>query len=146
LNRIFTIGGSGTSGNRSGRRSSRRRSTTIGYVILDADQVVAERASSSSAGIVPSPRIGLFPATLIAMLGLVLVAAVALGSMISSSAVLHLLSPAKHFDAFRVLHEPAVVEVLFGLAVLWLLPPHSWAKSEREIAGRRHLLRSKAVA
>jgi hypothetical protein len=89
---------------------------------------------------------GLVQATGIAALGLVLVAAVALGSMMGSSAALHLLSPAKQFDAFHAFHEPAVVEVLLGLAVLWLLPPHPWAMSEREVASGRHLSRSKAVA
>jgi hypothetical protein len=113
---------------------------------LDADQVVSNRASYSGSGAPQRSRIGLFQATVIAFLSLVLVAAVALGSMVGSSAVLHLLSPAKQFDAFRALHEPAVVEVLIGLAVLWLLPPHPWAMSEREVASRRHLLRSKAVA
>jgi hypothetical protein len=91
-------------------------------------------------------RMGLFQSTEIAVLGLVLVAAVALGSMMGSAGVLHLLSPAKQFDAFRALHEPVVVEVLFGLSVLWLLPPHPWAMSERVVASPRHLLRSKAVA
>jgi hypothetical protein len=146
LNRIFTIGGSGTSDHRSGRRSSRRKSTTAGYVILDADQVVSNRASDSDATAVPQSRMGLFQATGIAALTLVLVAAVALGSMVGSSALLHLFSPAKQFDAFRALHEPAAVEVLLGLAVLWLLPPHPWAMSERGVGSRRHLSRSKAVA
>jgi hypothetical protein len=146
LKRIFTIGGSGTSEHRSSRRSSRRRSTTSSYLILDADQVLSNRGSASDSAVVPASRIGLLQSTGIALLSLVLVAAVALGSMMGSSAVLHLLSPSKQFDAFRALHEPAVVEVLFALAVLWLLPPHPWATSRRQIGSRRHLLRSKAVA
>jgi len=89
---------------------------------------------------------GLLQATGIAALSLVLVAAVALGSMVGSSALLHLFAPAKQFDAFRALHESAAVEVLLGLAVLWLLPPHPWATGERGVRSRRHLSRSKAVA
>jgi hypothetical protein len=146
LNRIFTIGGSATSEHRSGRRSSRRGSIQTGYVILDADQVISSRAAASDSAAMAQPRMGLFQATLIAVLSLFLVAAVALGSMVGSAAVLHLLSPTKQFDAFRALHEPAVVEVLLGLAVLWLLPPHPWAMSEREALRRRHLSRSKAAA
>jgi hypothetical protein len=146
LNRIFTIGGSATSEHRSGRRSSHRGSTTAGYVVLDADQVLSERVSNSDPAVMAPSRMGLFRSTEIAVLSLVLVAAVALGSMMGSSAVLHLLSPAKQFDAFRALHEPVVVEVLLGLAVIWLLPPHPWVTSERVVASPRHLLRSKAVA
>ena len=121
MNRISTIGGSGTSDHRSGQRSLRRKSTTAGYVILDADQVVSNRASDSDATAVRTSRRAL-PGHRIAVLSLLLVAAVALGSMVGSAELLHLLSPAKQFDTFRALHEPAVVEMLIGLAVLWLLP------------------------
>jgi hypothetical protein len=89
---------------------------------------------------------GIVAATSIAVLSLGIVAAVALSSMMGSAALLHLLAPAKQFDAFRALHEPVVVEVLLGLAVLWVLPPHPWAPSVRDEAGPRHLSRSKAMA
>jgi hypothetical protein len=91
-------------------------------------------------------HMGLVRATGIAAATLVLVAAVALGSMAGSAGLLHLLSPSKQFDAFRVLHEPIVVEVLLGLALLWLLPPHPWAVGGRGVANRRQLSQSKAVA
>ena len=52
MNRIFTIGGSATSEHRSGQRSSRWGSTTAGYVVLDADQVLSERASNSAPAVI----------------------------------------------------------------------------------------------
>ncbi|HEY5274662.1 MAG TPA: hypothetical protein VIJ34_15735 [Acidimicrobiales bacterium] len=135
MNRISTIGGSGTSEYRNSRRSFRQASIQSNNVISEADRAV-----------LPHSRMGLFQATLVAILSLVLVGAVAFGSMVGSAELLHLLSPAKQFDAFRALHEPAVVEVLLGLAILWLLPPHPWAMSGHAVASRRHLSRSKAKA
>ena len=70
---------------------------------------------------------GLFASTAFAVVSLVFVSAVALGSMLGSAGILHLVSPDRRFDAFRALHEPLVVGLLFGLGVLWLLPPHPWA-------------------
>jgi hypothetical protein len=89
---------------------------------------------------------GLLQSSMIALLSLVLVAAVALGSMVGAAAVLHFISPAKQFNGFHALHEPVVVEVLLGLAILWLLPPHPWAMGERHALRRLHPIRSKAIA
>jgi hypothetical protein len=146
LNRIFTIGGPGTSENRSVRGSTRRGSIQSSYVILDADQVTSSHNPAFVSAPMAQPRMGLFPATLIAVLSLILVAAVALGAMSGAAALFHIFSPSKQFDAFRALHEPGVVEVLLGLVAIWLLPPHPWAKSDRDGLRRRHLSRSKAVA
>jgi len=57
---------------------------------------------------------------------LVFISAVALGSMLTSTAVLHFGYAGRRFDTFRALHEPLVVGLFFGLGVLWLLPPHPW--------------------
>jgi hypothetical protein len=144
LNRIFTIGGSGTSAHRSGHHASLRGCTETGYVVLDADEVTSGRAPAAVPPAV-HPRMGLLQSTAIAVLSLILVAAVALGSMVGSAALLHLVSPSKQINAFHALHESAVVEVLLGLAILWLLPPHPWA-GERHALRRRHPSRSKAMA
>jgi hypothetical protein len=90
---------------------------------------------------------GFFASTALAVVSLVFVLAIAVGSMLASVAVLHVISPARRFDAFRALHEPQVVALLFGLGVLWLLPPHPWAvtpvPSEPK---KRRFFRAKAAA
>ena len=90
---------------------------------------------------------GFVASTALAIVSLVFVSAVALGSMLASTAVLHLISPDRRFDDFRAFHEPLVVGLLFGLGVLWLLPPHPWqmepAQSEPK---KRRLIRAKAAA
>jgi hypothetical protein len=146
LNRIFTIGGSGTSAHRSGQHASRRGRTESGYVVFDADQVLSARTVESVPVISEQQRMGLLQSSSIALFSLVLLAAVALGSMVGSAALLHLVSPSKQFNAFRALHEPAVVEVLLGLAILWVLPPHPWAMGERHALRRLRPFRSKAIA
>ena len=70
---------------------------------------------------------GFVASTGLAIISLVFVSAVALGSLLASTAVLHLAYPNRRFDDFRALHEPLVLGLLFGLAVFWLLPPHPWA-------------------
>jgi hypothetical protein len=82
-----------------------------------------------------------------AVLSLVLVSAVALGSTLLSAAILHLVSPDRRFDTFRALHEPVAIALLLGLAVLWLLPPYPWAvqPAHREPKDRR-LFRTESAA
>jgi hypothetical protein len=95
----------------------------------------------------PEERMGFLASTALAVVSLVFVSAVALGSMLSSAAILHLVSPNRRFDAFRALHEPLVVGLLFGLGVLWLLPPHPWAvEPARGEPMKRRLVRAKAAA
>jgi len=90
---------------------------------------------------------GFFASTALAIISLVFVSGVALGSMVSSTAILRLLTPDRRFDTFRALHEPLVVGLLFGLAVLWLLPPHPWAvKPAPNEPKKRRISRSKAAA
>jgi hypothetical protein len=99
----------------------------------------AHRTTHSSAASVE--RMGFIASTSLAVVGLVFVAAVALGSTLASAAILHVISPNRRFDAFRAIHEPLVVAVLFGLGVLWILPPHSWAvkSAESEPQKQRHI-------
>ena len=94
----------------------------------------------------PGERMGLLASTGLAVVSLVFVSAVALGSMLGSAAILHVVSPQRRFDAFRALHEPLVVGVLFGLGVLWLLPPHPWAVEPAPSEPKRRLRREKAAA
>ena len=90
---------------------------------------------------------GFLASTALAVVSLVFVSVVALGSMLVSAAILHLISPDRRFDAFRALHEPVVLGVLFGLAVFWLLPPHPWAvQPAQSEPKKRRLFRAKAAA
>ena len=90
---------------------------------------------------------GVFASTALAIVSLVFVSAVALGSLLASTAILHLLSPDRRFDTFRALHEPLVIGVIFGLGVLWLLPPYPWAaRPARSEPKKRRFFRAKAVA
>jgi hypothetical protein len=90
---------------------------------------------------------GFFASTALAVVSLVFVSVVALGSMLVSAAILHLVSPDRRFDTFRALHEPQVIGLLFGLGVLWLLPPYPWAvKPAQSEPKTRLLFRAKAAA
>ena len=51
-------------------------------------------------------RMGLMASTALAIVSLVFVSVVAVASMLTSTAVLHLISPNRRFDDFRALHEP----------------------------------------
>jgi len=89
---------------------------------------------------------GFFASTALAVVSLVFVSVVAVGSMLASTAILRLISPDRRFDTFRALHEPLVVGLLLGLAVLWLLPPHPWAvKPAQTEPKKRRLFRAKAA-
>ena len=59
---------------------------------------------------------------------LVLVYGLALAVMLAGGAVLRAVDPARRIDIFAALHHWWVVGVLLGITVLWLLPPHPWAK------------------
>jgi hypothetical protein len=92
-------------------------------------------------------HMGFFASTVLAVVSLVFVSVIALGSMLVSAAILHLVSPDRRFDTFRAFHEPLVFGVLFGLAVFWLLPPHPWAvQPAQSDPKRRRLFRAKAAA
>jgi len=92
-------------------------------------------------------RMRFFASTALAIVSLVLVSAVANGSRLSSTAMLHFGDAGRRFDSFRSLHGPLVFGLLFGLGVLWLLPPHPWemqpARSEPK---QRRSVRVKAAA
>lgn len=105
------------------------------------------RSAHSPAQQVPEERMGFFASTALAVVSLVFVSVVALGSMLVSAAILHLVSPDRRFDTFRALHEPQVIGLLFGLGVLWLLPPYPWAvKPAQSEPKKRRLFRAKAAA
>ena len=65
---------------------------------------------------------------------LVLVFGLGLVVMLAGGAVIHALKPTRHVDIFASLHNRWVVGALLGITVLWLLPPHPWAK--RVVASR----------
>lgn len=54
--------------------------------------------------------------------------AIALAVMLVGGSIVHALVPKKKVDVFAALHRMWVVGALLGLSVLWLLPPHPWAK------------------
>ena len=65
---------------------------------------------------------------LIAVGSLVLVFGFGLAVMLVGGAVVHAVDPGRHVDTFAAFHNQWIVGVLLGIAVLWLLPPHPWAK------------------
>ena len=65
---------------------------------------------------------------LIALGSLVAVYGLGLLVMLGGGAVVHAVKPTRHVDIFAALHNAWVVGVLLGITVLWLLPPHPWAK------------------
>jgi hypothetical protein len=126
-------------------------------IALAVDEAVpsehrTRRARRSGAAHVTPPqsaeeRMGFIASTALAMVSLVFVTAVALGSLLASTAVLHLAYPDRHFDDFRALHEPLVLGLLLGLAVFWLLPPHPWAvEPVQSEPKKRRLFRAEAGA
>ena len=105
------------------------------------------RTAHSPSPQVPEEQMGFFASTALAVVSLVFVSAVALGSMLVSAAILHLVTPDRRFDTFRALHEPLVIGLLCGLGVLWLLPPYPWAvKPAQSEPKKRRLFRARAVA
>jgi hypothetical protein len=95
----------------------------------------------------PEERMRFFAGTALAIFSLVFVSAVALGSRLTSTAVLLFGDAGRRFDTFRSLHDPLVFALLFGFGVLGLLRPHLWdmepARSEPK---QRRLVRAKAAA
>ncbi|MGH8981244.1 MAG: hypothetical protein ACRDWE_09530, partial [Acidimicrobiales bacterium] len=73
-------------------------------------------------------RMPVWQSTLVALGSLVILLGVALAVMIGVGAILHAVNPARNFDVFYVFHNGIVVACLIGVSLLWLLPPHPWAK------------------
>ena len=100
----------------------------------------SRRYRTAHAPQVSEERMGSIASTAFAVVSLVFVSVVALGSMLMSATILHLAYPNRRFDDFRVLHEPAVLDVLCGLAVLWLLPSHPWATEPKQSEPKKRRL------
>jgi hypothetical protein len=66
--------------------------------------------------------------TLFAALLLTAFYAVALGVMFIGGVILQAANPKRHVDTFTLFHNVLVVGIVAGLSVVWLLPPHPWAK------------------
>lgn len=98
---------------------------------------VSHRGGSTTADRASGERMGIGRSTLIALGSLALVAGIAFGVLTGVGAILHAVNPAKHFDTFYVLHNEIVVGTLIALSLLWLLPPHPWAKRLVEKTGRK---------
>ncbi len=75
----------------------------------------------------PGRAMGFSPSTTLAIISLVFVSAVALGSLLASTAVLHLAYPVVASTTSERFMNLSCSVVLIGLAVFWLLPPHPWA-------------------
>ncbi|MGH8980133.1 MAG: hypothetical protein ACRDWE_03785 [Acidimicrobiales bacterium] len=86
------------------------------------------RADASSSSLVYVERMPVRRSTLLAIGSLVFVLGIAFGVMTGLGQLVHVLNPAKHFDIFYALHKEYVVASLIAACLLWLLPPHPWAK------------------
>ena len=73
-------------------------------------------------------RLSRWQSALVALGSLLLVYGFGFCVMLAGGAVIHALQPARHLDIYAALHHWWVVGPLLGIAVLWLLPPHPWAK------------------
>lgn len=91
------------------------------------------KAAPQHPGMVSVRRMSIWRSTLIALGGLVVVLGIALGVMTGVGAVLHAVIPRRHFDVYAVLHNQLVLLCLLCLSILWLLPPHPWAKELVEV-------------
>jgi len=80
---------------------------------------------------------------------LVLVAALAFGTMLGVAALIEHFEPTHRFDIYLALHKPLVLGLLTGLSVLWVLPPYPWIaeqhRARRRIAFRRVARRERGV-
>lgn len=97
------------------------------------------RRNERTMGEQPLVRVRTMPvwkSTLIAFGGLFFVLGLALAEMTGIGSILHALNPARHFDIFYALHQQLVVGSLIGVSLLWLLPPHPWAKRLVEATDR----------
>lgn len=74
---------------------------------------------------------------LAAIVGLLIVFAVALGSMTVFADILGHFYPSHRFDEFAAIHKPVVLGVLVGCSALWTLAPHPIATSMRFARRRR---------
>ena len=64
----------------------------------------------------------------IAVGSLVVIYGLGICVMLAGGVVIHTLKPTRHIDIVAAFHNAWVVGILLGIAVLWLLPPHPWAK------------------
>ena len=102
-------------------------------------RILLRRRNQRTIGEQALVRVRIMPvwkSTLLAVLGLVFVLGIAVGEMAAGGAVVHALVPARHFDIFYALHQQYVVGSLIGVSLLWLLPPHPWAKRLVEATDR----------
>lgn len=90
--------------------------------------VVAASTTADPAPETGEVRFTRWQSGLIAICTLVVIYGICLGVMLAGGAVAHALDPTKQVDIFAALHNQWVVGVLLGASVLWLLPPHPWAK------------------
>lgn len=89
---------------------------------------LVETATEESLAATEEVRLNRWQSALIALGSLILVYGVAFGVTAIGGVALHAFEPARHVDVFASLHNMWVVGVLLGITVLWLLPPHPWAK------------------
>jgi hypothetical protein len=120
---------------------------SVGETVRATHRARRRRSAHNPSPQVAEERLGLVASATLAVVSLLFVSAVALCSMLVSAAILHLASPDRRFDAFRAFHEPLVIGLLFGLGVLWLLPPYPWTvKPAQDAPKKRRLFRAKADA
>ena len=119
------------------RTAAPGRTRLTGHLPRKGDQAMTETASQpvgdvtvpeSPVGHRPAFRLSRWQSFGLAVGSLVLVYGLALVVMLAGGAVLRAVDPARRIDIFAALHHWWVVGVLLGITVLWLLPPHPWAK------------------
>lgn len=82
---------------------------------------------------VPAPaadhdRLTRWQSLLMAVASLNLIYGVALGVMAAGGTIAHTFDPRRRLDIFMAFHRAWVIGVLLVISLLWLLPPHPWAK------------------
>lgn len=105
-----------------GAASSDPRPLRRGFRRRHAEAVVEDESP------VEVRAMALWKSTLVAVASLAMALGVAVALMSGVGAILHAVNPAKQFDIFYALHNEVVVGCLIGVSLLWLLPPHPWAK------------------
>lgn len=81
-------------------------------------------------------KMDLWRATVLALFLLAVALGTGIGVMTGIGTLLHVVNPERHFDTFAALHDQLVVACLVGLSLLWVLPPHPWAKDLVDVAIR----------
>lgn len=73
-------------------------------------------------------RLTRWQSALVALGSLLVIFAIAFGVMVGGGEVVRALDSSRRINVFAAFHDWWVIGALLGITVLWLLPPHPWAK------------------